>query len=325
MSCPRLHLTSPTAPSGPTSDDIVLLIGHGTRDPDGADEFRAFAADLAAGLGDGRPVVPCFLELAAPSILGAIKRCVEQGACRMVAAPLLLFGANHIKNDIPAALNTARARHPELELRYGAPLGVQPELLTVVDQRIAELEATIPPRPREQTAVLLVERGSSGMVANGQVYHLARLLWEGRAFGWVETCFIGITRPSLKEGLARCATLGAKRVLVMPYFLFSGVLVRRIRRVVQAQARAARHGDPELFVAGHLGRHPRLTELALRRIDEAGREEVRMSCDRCKYRVRLVGFEDQVGRPQGSDHAHGLRRDHDSAHHGDHAAGAHRH
>jgi sirohydrochlorin cobaltochelatase len=109
-------------------------------------------------------------------------------------------------------------------------------------------------------------------------------------------------------------------VLVVPYFLCTGVLVRRISEVVER--RRARYPDLELAVGRHLGRHPILTDLALRRIVEAERGEVRMSCDRCKYRVRLAGFEDQVGRPQGSDHAHGLRDGAVPHHHPD---GSHAH
>lgn len=314
--------------AGRSVDEAVLLIGHGTRDREGADEFRAFAGDLAARLGDGLAVVPCFLELAMPSILGGVERCVALGARRVIAAPLFLFAANHIKNDVPSALNVARARYPEVEFCYGGPLGVQPELVEVVAARIGALESRLQPRPRAETAVLLVERGSSDPDANGQVFHLARLLWEGRGFGWVETCFIGITRPSLEDGLERCVRLGAQRVLVAPYFLFTGVLVRRIGRVVEAQR--GRYPGVEFFISEHLGRHPALAELAIRRIGEAGRGDVRMSCDRCKYRVALVGFEHQVGQPQGSDHDHGLRehcdapRGHEQDHH-DGPGASHRH
>lgn len=286
----------------------TLLIGHGTRDEAGALEALEFAALLARRLeerlGPGRPVMPCFLELTDPPILPAIARCVEEGVREIVALPLMLFGANHVKSDIPAALALARIRHPDLTIRYGAPLDVQAEMLEVADERIAAAEAAAP-FPRDRTAVLLVERGSSDPDANARVYQLARMLWEGRGFGWVEPCFIGITRPSLEEGIERCIRLGAERVLVLPYFLFTGVLVRRIGQVVSDIA--AGRPDVQFAVAQHLGCHPRLLDLAVRRIEEAQGGEVRMSCDCCKWRVPLVGFAHQVGQPQRSDRAHGLR------------------
>ncbi len=289
-----------------------MLIGHGTRDPEGAGEARDFAEQLAGRLGSEWPVVPCFLELTDPPILPTIAGCAEAGVREIVALPLMLFGANHVKSDIPAALAVARTRHPALTIRYGAPLGVQPELLDVVDERISAVEAAAPPMARAETAVLLVERGSSDPDANAQVYQLGRMIWEGRGFGWVEPCFIGITRPSLEEGLARCLALGARRVLVLPYFLFTGVLVRRIDRIVADVA--ASHPEIDFRIAEHLGCHPRLLDLVIRRIEEARQGEVRMSCDRCKWRVPLAGYADQVGRPQTSDGAHGLREAGSAAH-----------
>ncbi len=60
----------------------------------------------------------------------------------------------------------------------------------------------------------------------------ARSLWEGRGGSLVETCFWSITGPSLAQGLQRCAALGARRVVVLPYFLFHGILLQRIATMV---------------------------------------------------------------------------------------------
>jgi len=306
----------------------ILLIGHGSRDPEGADQHREVAALLDARFGPARPVVPCFLELADPSILDAIDACARAGTWEIVALPFMLFAANHVKSDVPAAIIAARARHPDVAIRYGAPLDAQPEMLAALDGRIAAVERLDPSFGcaeaavgRAETAILLVERGSSDPDANARVYQLARLLWEGRGFGWVEPCFIGITRPTLDEGMARCVALGARRVIVAPYFLFTGVLVRRIARMV-GDLRAV-YPRVRIEVAEHLGAHPSILDLAAWRIEEASAGEVRMSCDRCKWRVPLVGFEQRVGQPQTSDRAHGLREGgtmgHDHRH--DHALG----
>lgn len=297
---------------------VVLLAAHGTRDPDGAAEALAFAERLAGRLGEDVPLVPCFLELTDPPILDTVERLARDGVRELVVAPLMLLGAAHVKNDVPAAITMARSRYPELTIRYGTPLGVQPELLEVVDARLRAVEAAVAPFPRERTAILLIERGSSDPDANAQMYLLARMLWEGRQCGWVEPSFIGITRPSLAEGLARCRALGAERIVVLPYFLFTGVLVRRISQVVAEHA--ADLPGIELLVAEHLGAHPRLLDLAARWIAETVRGSVSMTCDRCVYRVPLVGFAHRVGQPQTSDAAHGLREGggpHDH-HHGSH-------
>ena len=55
----------------------VLLIGHGSRDPEAVEEYKLLAADLAVRL--QVDVVPCFLEFADPPIVEGIRTCVERG------------------------------------------------------------------------------------------------------------------------------------------------------------------------------------------------------------------------------------------------------
>ena len=86
-----------------------------------------------------------------------------------------------------------------------------------------EAEQQASAHSREETAVLLVGRGSTDPDGNREVFKIGRLLWEGRGYGWVEVCFVSLARPAVPEGIARCVTLGAKRVIVVPYFLFTGV------------------------------------------------------------------------------------------------------
>lgn len=280
----------------------VLVIGHGTRDGAGTAEFRDFVRACAPHWPDRR-VEPCFLELADPPVLPALESVIAAGVGDIVIAPAFLFGAGHIKNDVPTAIDAARARHPGVMIRYAAPLGVEPRLLRVLDDRITTVaESAV---PATETAILLVGRGTSDPDANADLYKLGRLLWEGRAWRYVECAFIGQTRPSLGEGLARCAALGARRVIVAPLFLFTGVLLERIKRQVGEQA--AHYPGVELAVAPHLGADPRLAELLAQRVREAEGGRVGMGCDTCVYRAPLVGFEGCTGMPRSSDMRHGLR------------------
>jgi sirohydrochlorin cobaltochelatase len=78
-----------------------------------------------------------------------------------------------------------------------------------------------------------VGRGSSDAGANSDLFKIARLLWERLSVKWVEVCFIGVTDPRLEEGLRRCVRLGAKNVIVLPYFLFTGVLIKRMAEMIR--------------------------------------------------------------------------------------------
>jgi sirohydrochlorin cobaltochelatase len=284
--------------------DTLLLIGHGSQDPAAVAEYYEFAERLAAYL--NLPVYPCFLEFADPPIVDGIRACVETGARQVVALPLFLGPAGHQKNDVPAILNWAKTQWPEVRFKYGVPLGAQPQIISVLTQRAAEAiaagSADIPPA---ETALLLVGRGSRDPDSNSEVYKIARMLWEGRSYGWVESAFYSLTQPDIPTALERCIRLGARRVVVLPYLLFTGAICRRTGD--QARAVQSRYPDVEILVAEHLGLHPEIIEAVNYRYQEVVAGTATMTCDLCKYRHRLAGFEDEHGLPQTSDHHHGLR------------------
>jgi sirohydrochlorin cobaltochelatase len=304
------------------SDEAIVLMAHGSRDVEGAKEFLVFASHLASRL--ARPIYAGFLELADPPIVSAIDEAVQAGARTIFAIPWLLLGAGHAKNDLPTAIQWARQRYPQVVIRYGSPLNMQPELLAVLADRLAAID---PDKGlgSPTTAVLLVQRGSSDPEANAEVYRAARLLWEGRKYRTVEVAFSGITWPTVSEGLQRCLVHGVERVLVVPYYLYTGILVKRISQTVAEMA--AMHPECEFRVAQQMGQDTRLDMLAQRMIEQTRNGKATVSCDMCQYRVPLFGREALVGLPQVSDHAHGLRgitmnnhthEEHHHSHHEDH-------
>lgn len=275
----------------------LLLVGHGTRSDAGVAEFARLVERVRARAGDRVPAVDGgFIELARPSVADAVARLAarETGAVRrMVAVPLVLTSAGHGKGDIPAALAAGLARHPGLSYRYGRPLGPHPVLQDVLEARIG---AALAGASRRDTHVVLAGRGSTDPDANAEVAKVARLLWEGRGYAGVEYSFISLTGPSVPACLERARRLGAARVVVAPYFLFSGVLPDRV--AAQARSFAAGHPALDIRVAGLISDCDELAGLVLARYDEALHGDIRMNCDTCAYRVALPGFADKVGRPQ---------------------------
>ncbi len=81
----------------------LLLVGHGTREPAGVNEFLTVAKLVAERFPQG-PVESSFLELATPTIGEGVARLAQQGVRRVVVAPVILFAAGHIRRDIPAAV-----------------------------------------------------------------------------------------------------------------------------------------------------------------------------------------------------------------------------
>jgi sirohydrochlorin cobaltochelatase len=129
-----------------------------------------------------------------------------------------------------------------------------------------------------------------------------RMLWEGMGFGWGEVAYSGVTFPLVAPALAHAARLGYRRIVVFPYFLFTGVLVKRIYDAA-AEARAA-HAQIEILDAPYLGAHPLVADTFLDRIREMLVGENLMNCALCKYREQALGFEAEVGLKQESHHHH---------------------
>jgi len=285
-------------------ETIVLLIGHGSQDEDGVAENRRFATLLSERL--QAPVQPCFLEFNDPPIAEGLRTCVERGARRVIALPLFLGPGGHQKNDVPALLNWARAQWPHVQFLYGTPLGAQYPLVEVLADRAADaIGCGADDIPPTDTALIVVGRGSRDPDSNSEVSKIARLLWEGREYGAVDVAFHSLTGPPVHEAIARCVRLGARRVVVLPYLLFSGRICRRIAEY----AHQAQSEFPELtiLVGAPLGDHPGVFEAVAQRFEEAVGGTAAMTCDLCKYRRRLPGFEPEFGLPQSSDHDHGLR------------------
>lgn len=243
--------------------DALLLVAHGTRSEAGAAECR----DLAERVREARPGVPVEignLELAEPSIGDGLDRLVADGARRVVAVPLLLFRARHAKRDIPEALDAQRRRHPGLDVRYGAPLGVRADLCDLAAARVAEVT---PASATAETAVVLARAGSTDPDAADDIAAVARLLASREPYRAVWPAFAGIAEPSVDAALERCCADGARRLVVVPYLLFTGHLADRVRG--RAEALAAARPEATVMAAPHLGPDPQVARLLWQRYDEA--------------------------------------------------------
>jgi sirohydrochlorin cobaltochelatase len=239
----------------------------------------------------------------------------EAGARQIDALPGMLFAAGHVKNDIPSVLNNYAAAHDGFTIRYGRDLAVDLKLLRAARERIAAAEAEAPRQvAREETLLLVVGRGTSDSDANSNISKVTRMLWEGMGFGWGETGYSGVTYPLTDAALARAVRLGFRRIIVFPYFLFTGVLVKRI--YAAADEAAACHPEIEFIKASYLNDHPLVIEAFLERLAEISRGDNTMNCQLCKYREQVIGYEADVGAPQAGHHHHveGIGTDADTGH-----------
>ena len=322
----------------------VMICGHGSRSTAAVTEFRVLAEKLPAYFPDDWLVDYGYLEFANPVIRAGLDKLRSQGVDRIVAVPGMLFAAMHTKNDIPTVLNTWAAEHG-VAVSYGRDLGVDPKMVAAAGDRVRAAVAAADrkhgPVPLTETCLVVIGRGASDPDANANVARIARLLQEGLGFGWLEVGYSGVTFPLVEPVLQHAARLGYRRIVVFPYFLFTGILIDRIYGFTDRAAAA--HPGIQFVKAGYLGDHPKVLETFAERVTEqlgpvpppncatcpyraqvlasADGRTVRIDpadraghpafgevpppvCVMCKYRTEVLGFEAEVGMVQDSHHHH---------------------
>ncbi len=323
----------------------VMICGHGSRSQSAVDEFATLAEKLPPYLPPEWPMEYGYLEFANPLIRDGLDNLRAGGCDKILAVPGMLFAAMHSKNDIPTVLNTYAAKH-EMDVSYGRELGVDPKMIAAAAGRIQEAvdaaNAAHGEMDLHDTALVVIGRGASDPDANSNVSKVARMLWEGMGFGWCEVGYSGVTFPLVEPCLDHVSRLGYKRVIVFPYFLFSGILIDRIYGFTDKCA--GKYPEIQFQKAGYLGDHPKVLETFAERITEQlsggvpncgtcsyrtqiiniengehkhitpaermGEDHPAMlsvppaPCVMCKYRTQVLGFEHEVGAVQESHHHH---------------------
>ena len=270
----------------------VMICGHGSRSQSAVDEFATLAEKLPPYLPDDWAMEYGYLEFANPVIRDGLNKLREAGCERILAVPGMLFAAMHSKNDIPTVLNTYAAKHG-IDVRYGRELGVDPKMIAAAGGRIQEAVERANAEAGEvslhDTCLVVIGRGASDTDANGNVAKIARMLQEGMGFGWCEVGYSGVTFPLVEPCLQHVAKLGYKRVIVFPYFLFSGILIDRIYGFTDQVA--AEHPEIQFFKAGYLGDHPQVLETFAERVMEQTSATPPPNCGTCQYRTQVLAIE----------------------------------
>ncbi|WP_116112297.1 CbiX/SirB N-terminal domain-containing protein [Austwickia chelonae] len=223
----------------------LVLAAHGTRDPEGVATCRSFVDRVRRHL-PGVHVEEGYVELVEPPIADALAdvlaaRKGDAEDPRAVVVPLMVGTGCHVQQDIPEAIAEGTSRVPGGHAAYGRPLGHDPRLLGVLRRRLVEAAGDW---AVDGTAVVLLGRGTKVPQANADHAALARLLWEDTGAATVLPAYIQVTHPSLPEALDQLAVLGHRRIVVVPNFLFPGML----RTWTHQQSAAWRQAHPEVTV-----------------------------------------------------------------------------
>ena len=249
--------------AGLMGDVPLILAAHGSRDPEGVAACRA-VAERVRGLLPGTRMALGFVELAEPSVAEAVAEAVEgrevTGEVDAVLVPLMLATGEHVREDIPRAIDEGRG---EARVRYAASLLSSPLLMSAMRHRIEE---ALGDWRAKDTACVFVGRGSLVTESNAERYRLARTLMEESGLGSIHLGFIQVSRPSVPEALNTAMASGARQIIVAPHFLFPGKL--RTWNLDQVRAWAEQHPEVEVRVAEVIGDCDELARLIVDRYAE---------------------------------------------------------
>jgi len=265
-------------------NDTILLVGHGSREQSGNDEIEAFAKEWRTRRPDDRIEV-CFIEFADVLLDEGLNR-AAQGSKREIVVPLILGAAGHVKMEIPHHIAHAREHHPDVEFVMAKHLGAGSKVLQALKSELSKAMLALDAPDAKNTGVVLLARGSSDKVANGEIAKMARWLFEETDHEMVDLAFTGITFPKVETVVQRQVACGMKQIIVLPYYLYTGVLIERIARQV---ARLRQQYPTTAFALGkYIGFDEAIYALLDERVADAqgvGEDEPKMlECDGCKYR-----------------------------------------
>lgn len=114
------------------------------------------------------------------------------------------------------------------------------------------------------TALLLIAHGSRNPEANADLVQLAEAVRRRGDYDLVEPAYLELAEPTIAQAGQRCVAQGARRVVLLPYFLSAGVHARDDLRRHRDEL-AAQFPDVGFFLAEPLGPHPLLLDIILQR------------------------------------------------------------
>lgn len=183
---------------------VMIACAHGTDNAEGQRRINALRTEIAE-LRPGLSVLEAYVDVQEPALPDVVAGLAP--GVRAVVVPLLLTVGFHVQVDIAGAVAS------RLGTLGAAPLGPDPRLAKLLDERLGEL----PPG----WAIVLAAAGSSRPEAAEHIEVLAADLAVRRPERVVAAYGASAT-PSVSEAVARLRADGAVGIAVASYLLAPG-------------------------------------------------------------------------------------------------------
>ena len=240
----------------------ILLCGHGSRNPETAEEFHILVARVQEKLSP-QTVTGAFLQFNQPNIRDGLQKIYDQGQREIIVQPVTLYNANHTKNDIPEILAEFTKTHPDVNLQYGTFLGLAP---MVIEAAIFSIQSVLPDVNLEDCKLLVIGRGSQDRMVADQTINLCQKLHDWMDFGDSRYCYTFETAPLLHSALIQAAQSHYPHVIILPFLLFSGRLLSSIYREIDEAIE--KYPEFTFYKAPHLGPQDYIVDAVIKKINQ---------------------------------------------------------
>ena len=238
----------------------LVALAHASRDSRTTKTITALVDEVKAQRPDLR-VERAFLDAgttgarwAKPELQTVVDRLVKAGHVESVVVPLVLSEAFGEMVGLTEAVAAAHARHPGVQVRVSAVLGLEACFLEVLDERLRE--ALSHSRVRELDALVLAAAGTTDPLANQSVARLARL-WGTHHRLPVTAAYAASAPPATGEAVRAFRAEGRRHIAVASLFLAPGELTDRASELALEAGAVA--------VSAPLGAHPEIARVILAR------------------------------------------------------------
>ena len=116
--------------------------------------------------------------------------------------------------------------------------------------------------------IIILGHGSKAKKANGTIPRVIKEIKKKTGITIIEPSYLQLSRPDLHASVNRIVERGCKKIVIVPFFLFTGNHVGRdIPNEIAREKKI--YKDVEFVYAKNIGHDPRISDIVLSCIKEA--------------------------------------------------------
>lgn len=243
--------------------NVLVIVSYGSSAVCDADEANALARTLSEQL--NIPVLPAFLDAAVPSVGESIQEAVvDHRPEQVIVLPLFVGASAAKKHNLRLIVDAAAERWSKVVVHDAEAPGTHPGAVAAY---LHLLQTAAEETDTDDTALLVVGRGSRDPESCAEVRQMALAIGEKVSFASVDVAYCGAAQPDIPGAIRQRIQSGARRIMILPYLLYE----KSLYEMVQAQVRQSQalYPDVPITLAPHLDLHPGIFDAITQRYQEA--------------------------------------------------------